>query len=131
MYQSRYVPDNAFTGLLLNCNCTSNTNPDLIVLCWNWQYSLIILMFSDLPHDFQYINNVLQENNNKTIYMHISMMRLTKTAKIEIPPAVFTKHIIVWIHLWFSTWTNDIIRIVWFLVFSLLCQLTWCLCQSR
>ena len=34
--------------------------------------------------------------------MNISIMWLTKIAKIEIPPTVFTKHIIVWIHLWFS-----------------------------
>ena len=50
-------------------------------------------MFSDLPHDSQYIIYFLLvlETNCMTICMHISMMWLTTIAKIEIPPAVFTK----------------------------------------
>ena len=54
-------------------------------------------MFSDLPHDSQYIIHflVVLQNNNIAICMHISMMWLIKIAKIEIPPAVFTKRSIV------------------------------------
>ena len=37
---------------------------------------------------------------------------MTRRAKREIPPAVFTKHNIVWIHLWFSIRTHYIISIV-------------------
>ena len=63
--------------------------------------------------------------------MNISMMWLTKIAKIEIPPAVFTKHIIVWIHLWFSTWTNDIIRIMWSFLYFPFCVSWGDVCVSR